>query len=503
MAFAEGLTSRRKHSSWKSERLRRRSTKAQHNPKEKVTFRRFGGLPYKELPGFPAQDVKDMLQDMVEKGKWPGFAACAFTGQGRLDCCAMHCASGKADLGRGSAMTCDTIVRLYSMTKAFVGVGILRLAERGRLALDDSAFKHMPEPIAARFRAPRVFVERSSGDSTELAKNPITIRQLLTHTSGMGSDIATGLDALSRKRGRWERMYEGLTSAVDEGRIGKLSEFVETLSKLPLWQHPGREFYYSYGYDVLGYILEYKSGLPLDRFLQREVFKPLGMLDTGFSVPKRSAGRLARLYRHTKARRFGANGSRSELRPVESRFLEGRHCRVLSGGGCVSSRDGGLISTMRDYSKFLATVFSGGIIPGSRKRLFSLTSAKLILKNHCAAVAGCRADGQPRIFAHNRKGVGLNLMGEVQLKGCEADENNLWFDGVPGLVQWGGAATTFYKYQVVNGRPLLLIVFTQVLPQDDGRACSASFARIREWAESQPHRSRIYCPKLEGIDPQG
>lgn len=77
-----------------------------------------------------------------------------------------------------------------------------------------------------------------------------------------------------------------------------------------------------------------------------------------------------------------------------------------------------------------------------------------------------RRNGKPRIYAHNRKGVGLNLLGEVQLPGCEPDDNFAWFDGVPGLIQWGGAATTFYKYQVVNGRPLLLIMFTQVLPQD-------------------------------------
>jgi len=381
-------------------------------------------------------------------------------------------------------MNADTLVRLYSMTKAFIGVGILRLSERGLLRLDDPVFKHLPEPVAARFREPRVATEKE--EETEPAKGPITIRQLLTHTSGMGSDIAPGLDALTRKRGRWERMYEDLTSAVDEGRIHTLSGFVEALSELPLWQHPGREFYYSYGYDVLGYLLEQKSGLSLDAFLRREVFKPLGMRDTGFSVPQASASRLARLYRHTKARRFGADGSRPELRPVDSRFVEGRHCTVLSGGGCVSSRDGGLTSTLRDYSKFLVAVFNQGVVPGSRKRLFSPASAELMLQNHCAAVGGLRRNGQPRIFAHNRKGVGLNLMGEVQLEGCEADKNCLWFDGVPGLVQWGGAATTFYKYQRVNGRPLLLIMFAQVLPQDDGRACSAAFLRMRAWAESQP-----------------
>lgn len=444
----------------------------------------FGGLPREEVEGFPAAEIRGELAAMVEKGRWPGFVACAFTGDRRLERCALACSQGKADLARGTSMTLDTICRLYSMTKAFIGVGLLRLAERGQLGIDDPVHIHLPEPVAAHFRSPRVATENP--EVSERAKGPITIRQLMTHTSGMGSDIATGLDALTRKRGRWERMYEDLTAAVDEGRIGSLAEFIEALSQLPLWQHPGREFYYSYGYDVLGYVLEQISGLTLDEFLRREVFEPLGMRDTGFAVPKASTKRLATLYRHTKAQRFGADGSKAELRPVDSVFTEGRHCRVMSGGGCVSSRDGGLTSTLRDYSKFLVVMFNHGAIPGSRKRLFSKASAELVLQNHCAAVGGVRQNGEPRIFAHNRKGVGLNIMGEVQLAGCEADSKCQWFDGVPGLVQWGGAATTFYKYQKVNGRPLLLIIFTQVLPQDDGRATTASFLKMRSWAESQP-----------------
>merc|ERR1719382_768749 len=210
------------------------------------------------------------------------------------------------------------------------------------------------------------------------------------------------------------------------------------------------------------------------------------MHDTGFSVPKGKASRLAQLYRHTKARRFGADGSRAELCPVDSEFVEGSHCRVLSGGGCVSSRDGGLTSTLRDYSKFLVTIFNRGAIPGSSKRLFTTASAELFMQNHCAAVAGLKPNGEPKICAHNRKGIGLSCAGEVQLAGCKADKGMLWFDGVPGLVQWGGAATTFYKYQVVNGRPMLLILFTQVLPQDDGRSCSASFRCMRAWAKALP-----------------
>jgi len=445
-----------------------------------------GGLLPKEVPGLPVEEMRAEFEAMVEKGRWPGFVSCAFTGEGRLENCVFSCVGGKADVARGGAMGMDTIFRLYSMTKAFIGLGILKFVEKGQLRLDDPVYKHLPEPVAGRFREPRVVVEQADGPSTEPAHSAITILQLLTHTSGMGSDIATGLDALTRKRTRWESMYEDLTAAVDEGRIRTLSEFAEELSKLPLWQHPGREFYYSYGYDMLGFILEHKSGLSLDAFLRREVFQPLGMGDTGFSVPARKAGRLARLYRHTKACRFGASGARAELRPVENGFVEGRHCTVLSGGGCVSSRDGGLTSTIRDYSKFLVAVFNKGVVPGSRQRLFSEASAEILLTNHCAKVAGLRPDGAPNICAHNRKGVGLNMMGEVQLEGCEPDKNCLWFDGVPGMVQWGGAATTFYKYQFVNGRPLLLIVFSQVLPQDDGRSCSANFKRMRAWAEAQP-----------------
>lgn len=449
----------------------------------------FGGLPVKCPPDFPQQEVCKELIGMVEKQRCPGFVACAFTGEGpTLDRCAFTYSCGKADLKRGTAMNLDTIVRLYSMTKAFVGVGVLKLQERGLLKLDDPVYKHLPEPVASRFRAPNVALEELG--ACERAKSPITVRQLLTHSSGMGSDIAPGLDALTRKRGRWENMYKHLTEAVDTGRLTTLDEFVETLSGLPLWQHPGREFYYSYGYDVLGYLLQQISGQPLDTFMRREIFEPLGMKDTGFFVAKNRASRLAQLYRHTKSKAFGGDGVKAALHPVENHFVEGRHCKVLSGGGCASSRDGGLTSTLRDYSKFLVTIFNEGVVPGSSTRLFSKASAALMLQNHCAVVGGLDRDGQPKLYAHNRKGVGLNLVGEVQLEGLEPDTKKQWFDGVPGLIQWGGAATTFYKFQRVQGKPLLLIFFTQVLPQDDGRSCSAAFGRMRDWAEeasqSQP-----------------
>jgi CubicO group peptidase (beta-lactamase class C family) len=445
----------------------------------------FGGLPVQEVPGFPTEEVCAQMEAMVEKARWPGFVACAFTGEGALlDRCAFTRASGLSDLQRGTPMNFDTIVRLYSMTKAFVGVGVLLLKERGLLKLDDPVHKHLPEPMSSRFRNAVVACEEEG--VTEKVKSHITIRQLLSHTSGMGSDIALGLDALTRKRGRWESLYKELTEAVDEARISSLDAFVEALSGLPLWQHPGREFYYSYGYDVLGFILQHRSGKPLGSFLRREIFDPLGMRDTGFAVAKNNASRLAQLYRHTKSKRFGGDGVKAELHPVENFFMEGRHCKVLSGGGCASSRDGGLTSTLRDYTKFLVTLFNQGIVPGSKKRLFTKASADLIMENHCARVGGLGRDGMPRIYAHNRKGVGLNIAGEIQLPGLEPDKGNKWFDGVPGLIQWGGAATTFYKYQRVQGRPLLLIFFTQVLPQDDGRSCSAAFERMRDWAESHP-----------------
>lgn len=437
----------------------------------------------------PAEEVCRELEAMVEKGRWPGFVAAGFTGNGQLlEKCCLTYASGKADIKRGTSMGCDTIVRLYSMTKAFIGLGVLLLQERGRLNLDDPVHVHLPEKMAKGFRSPRVAGKEEH--VTHPAKSSITIRQLLTHSSGIGADIATGLDALTRKRGRWEGIYKGLTAAVDAGQIDTLGSFVEALSELPLWQHPGREFYYSYGYDVLGYVLELISGLSLEEFLRREILDPLDMKDTGFAVPRTKASRLATLYRHTKAQSFGADGKKAQLRPVTSHFVEGRHCRVLSGGGCVSSQDGGLISTLRDYSKFLVMVFNHGVIPGTRKRLLSKASAAMLLQNHCSDVGGLKANGEPRIFAHNRKGIGLNLLGEIQLEGCEADDGNLWFDGQPGLIQWGGAATTFYKFQRINGRPLLLIFFTQVLPQDDGRSCTAAFQRMRSWAETHPLRKR-------------
>ena len=264
-------------------------------------------------------------------------------------------AVGNADTGK--PMQKDSIFRIASMSKAITTVATMILYEEGRLDLDDKLPKYIPE-----FAKPNVLVRNKGKDRKEKpyfivpARREITIRDLLTHTSGVTYCF-------------WGRRYladlyleagisDGLTQT--EGTIG---EMMAKLGKLPLFFHPGEKWEYGLNNDVLGRVIEVASGMPFDKFLEKRIFKPLGMKDTFFFVPKDKVDRLTAIYSHTKAgplRRLGDEPEKMGKYLVHSASYHYKGPRTYFSGG------GGLASTAMDYALFLQMIVNGGELNGVR-----------------------------------------------------------------------------------------------------------------------------------------
>lgn len=418
------------------------------------------------------------LRDPIKRGRCPGVAACAFVG-GRL---ALLEETGYADRERRVPMTADSIVRLYSMTKCVVAAAVTQCASEGLFGLDDPLMDHL-----ACFSAPRVIMEDKDGmpdwDRLVPAKRPITIRHLLTHTSGISSGLATGVDGpkvRSSLERAWAGIYSTLTHKVETGEIASLGAWVEELAKLPLFTHPGVEYGYGYSYDVLGHLVEVKTGMNLQKYLKQRIFDPLRMRHTCFDFGGgRSAlgKRLSVLYRYTKSTHFGGDGRKPRLVRVDPQRVGGvsswKSVKVPSGGGGLTNLEGGLLSTLSDYAKFLLAVVSGGAHPVTGHRILTPAAAAEMLADQTSHLPRPPIRARP----YNDRGLALSCVGELQLKMCPKGQ---WFDGVPGVRLWGGAASTCFKYDPNAGESILVILMTQLFPQDDGTVITEMMNGVRE-----------------------
>ena len=260
--------------------------------------------------------------------------------------------AGMRDIERGTRMSTDTIFRIASMTKAITTVGAMMLVEEGRLLLTD--------PVGTYISG---FAKTSVLGLTNTpvpAQRPITIRDLMTHTSG-----------ISYGGGDLEEAYRdaGFTQWYFADRRQPIGEWIDKLARLPFEAHPRSRFVYGYSTDVLGYVIEKVSGMSLDRYLERRVFAPLAMVDTSFFLPAAKASRLATVY--------GKTATTDLMRapaghPGQGAYVEGPRA-AFSGGA-------GLLSTARDYMRFLQMLLNGGELDGVR--LLSPKTIELMTVNH-------------------------------------------------------------------------------------------------------------------------
>jgi CubicO group peptidase (beta-lactamase class C family) len=253
--------------------------------------------------------------------------------------------AGWHDIEAGTPLEWDAIFRIASMTKPFVAAVVMMLYEEGCLRLDDPVWEYIPA-----FSAPRVFVE---GGETRPAESDITIRHLLTHTSGICYGGSAGY--MECMRGHAER--SGLR---DAPLTLTTREAVEAIAGIPLRFDPGTEWGYGPSTDVLGHVLEIVAGIALDELLAERVFGPLGMTDTGFHVPEEKRDRLAPMYALAGGRLAKSSDSIfiGPLRWSPDDVYRDT-LRWHQGGG-------GLTSTVHDYVRFGQMLVNRGELDDAR-----------------------------------------------------------------------------------------------------------------------------------------
>jgi len=366
-------------------------------------------------------EIETMAHGYVDSGAMPGVLTMVVR-HGRV---ADVRIVGYRHLETGEPLEIDTIFRIYSMTKPVTGVAILQLVEAGRLRLSDPVAKYLPELAELE-----VWVSGPVGAPTFEAARPMTIEHLLSHTSGLTYDDES-IDGLPT-----------LYAAADLYTGPDLAAFVTKLARLPLASQPGTRWEYSVSMDVLGRVVEVVSGEQLDTYMQDQIFGPLGMVDTGFSVPKNKVPRFAALYSKTDD-----GGMKRIERPEENEYLASRP--VPFGGS-------GLVSTASDYARFASMLANGGELDGAR--ILPEKSVALMMQDHLGFEYGPHPLASSWL-GESARGLGFGLTGAVVRDG-EAN-------GVPGSTGaffWGGAASTFFWVDREKG--LVGLQFTQLMPSD-------------------------------------
>lgn len=310
------------------------------------------------IPGINKERVSkinSMLDEAISKEQVPGLVA-MIVKDGKV---IYHEAKGFADVESNQPMEKNSIFRIASQTKAITSTAIMILWEEGKFKLDDPISKYIPE-----FKNPQVLNTFRYADTTYTTRpssREITIRHLLTHTSGLGYGVIDGDERM--------KMIYHKAGVVDLFTTEKVTieESVKRLAKLPLHHEPGTKYTYSEGLDVLGYLVEIISGKPFDVFLKERIFDPLGMNDTRFYINESQAPRLVTV--HTRKDNKWASYPVTFYDPAYPK----------SGAKTFFSGGAGLSSTTEDYAKFLQMYLNGGIYNG--KRILSPHTIHTMMQN--------------------------------------------------------------------------------------------------------------------------
>ena len=330
-------------------------------------------------------------------------------------------AYGDRDRESQSPMQPDTIFRIASQSKAVISTAAMILQEEGKLLIGDPVGKYLPEFAETTVAVPRA----GGGYDVVRASRPITIRDLLTHTSGF--DYGQGVAA-----DRWEAA--GIQGYYFSDRNEPIRETVRRMAALPASAHPGTEWIYGYSIDILGAVVEVASDMPLDEFLEEKLFGPLGMVDTQFYLPRAERERLATVYALVdgELERAPEEGSAGQ-----GAFVDGPR-RSFSGGA-------GLLSTAMDYARFLQMILNGGELDGVR--ILSPKTVELLSVDHLGDI-----DFQPGVGM----GLGFSVLEDVGLRGTP---------GSVGELGWGGAYHTTYWIDPLEA--LVVVHLTQLIPAGD------------------------------------
>ncbi len=358
-----------------------------------------------EAAGFSTERLKRLDREMNEwaQKEWMNGGAALVIRNGKI---AYYKAVGFNDLSTKSALQKEGIFRIASQTKAITSVAMMILFEEGKFLLDDAVSKYIPA-----FKKQQVLDKFNAADTTYTtipAKNEITIRQLFTHTSGLG------YAQIGSKEANAIYAKSNLTAGIGI-QNDNLLDAMNRLGKLPLMHQPGEKWTYGLNSDLLGCLVEVISGMTLNDFFRTRIFEPLGMKDTYFHIPSEKAARLVNLYRED---------STGKLLMAESKLLNGPvgadyplHNSTYYSGGA------GLSSTIYDYAVFLQMLLNNGVYNG--KRILSRNTVRIMTMNQIGDLS--RGD--------DKFGLGFQIISEKGSGRTPAQA---------GTYSWGGAFATSY-----------------------------------------------------------
>jgi CubicO group peptidase (beta-lactamase class C family) len=349
-------------------------------------------------------------------------------------------AQGYMDLNSHKPVQRDTIFRLWSNSKPIAGVATMICVEDGLFSLEDPVSKYIPAFKNQVVRIDDVEWLRQRNcfhrlaTATVPAIREITIRDCLCNTTGLPTIHTAPIAYITEYPGIIEET--GLLNAPDK-QPDSIRKMVEALAKLPLDSQPGKRFVYQAGYPIIGLIIEMVTGKSLEDFYKDRIFRPLGMNDTSFYLPKDKLNRFSTCYCPTLK-----NGNWELVvmeRPEESERFKGPNTYFEAGGG-----RGGVISTAGDYARLAQMLLNGGQLDGAR--ILSRKSVELMISNHTGDVYPSEP-GPP--------GFGFGLGVGVYKGGNPSVLRSV------GTYGWTGACGT--SYFADPKEDLICIIFTQVL----------------------------------------
>ena len=330
-----------------------------------------------------------------------------------------HKAFGMSDIESGARMRRNAIFRIASQSKAIVSAGVLALQEQGKLLIVDPLGSHLPE-----FRETTVAVQDDEGGYDVVpTKRPIQLWDLLTHTAGISYGNGPAKD-------RWEDA--GIQGWYFADRSEPVGKTVARMAALPFDAHPGDRWVYGYNTDILGAVVERVSGQPLDVFLRETILDPLGMNDTHFYLPPSKADRLATVY--------SASEGGLDRAPDPGHMVGQGH--YSKGPRASFSGGAGLVSTARDYARFLQMMLNGGTLDG--RRVLSRKTVELMTTDHLHGIQYRPGQGF---------GLGFYVVKDVGARGVP---------GTVGEFGWGGAYHS--TYWVDPAEDLVVVYMTQLIP---------------------------------------
>jgi CubicO group peptidase (beta-lactamase class C family) len=381
-------------------------------------------------PGRLERIAEHLKRSYIENGKIAGCQV-AVTRKGHL---AYFASLGQMDRERGKAMRDDTIFRIYSMTKPITSVALMTLYERGYFQLNDPVHRFVPE-----WRDQRVWVS-GEGPAMETVKpdRPVSMRDMLGHTGGLTYGAA--LVALGAPDSGHPVDKEYARIGVRRGEGETLREFVQKLGRVPLRYQPGERWMYSLSTDVCGALVEIISGKRFDKFLQDEIFEPLKMKDTAFTVPPAKLERFAANYRRGPDKKLQLIED-----PAKSTYL--KEPTFFSGGG-------GLAGTTADYVRFCDMLRRGGELDGAR--ILGPRTIALMHRNHLKDNKDLTQMAIGGFSETANEGVGFGLGFACTLDSVQSGSivGSDWY--------WGGAASTIFWVDVKDD--LAVVFMTQLMP---------------------------------------